>query len=35
MDIEELKKDIIERVQNCHDMHWISAIYHYIKALLK
>ena len=35
MNIEELKKDIIDRVQKCDNVYWLRVIYRYVQALLK
>nr|DAM25623.1 MAG TPA: hypothetical protein [Caudoviricetes sp.] len=29
-----LKKELIEMIQKCDDMHWLKAIYAYVKRLI-
>ena len=31
----DYKKEIIEMVEKCNDIHWIKVIYAYVKRLLR
>lgn len=31
----DYKKEIIEMVEKCNDLHWLKTIYAYIKRLLR
>lgn len=33
--MENYKKEIIEMVEKCNDIHWIKVIYAYVKRLLR
>lgn len=33
--MEDYKKEIIEMVEKCNDIHWIKVIYAYVKRLLR